>query len=288
MWILFAFGSALFAGITSVLAKCGLKNTDSHVATAIRTTVVLLFAWLLALLTGGIHTLSAVTGRSLLFLLLSGLATGGSWLCYFRALQLGDVNKVTPVDKTSTVLTMLLAALFLGETLSPLKWVCLFLILLGTWAMIGRRDPDVPASHAGGRWFPYALVSAFLASITSLLGKVGMEGIDSNLGTAIRTVVVLLMAWGIVLATGKGREIRNIDSRSWGFLLLSGLATGISWLCYFRALQEGPASVVVPIDKLSIVVTIAFSSLFLREELSPRAALGLVALVAGTLLLLVP
>ena len=288
MWILFAFGSALFAGITSVLAKCGLKNTDSHVATAIRTTVVLLFAWLLALLTGGIHTLSAVTGRSLLFLLLSGLATGGSWLCYFRALQLGDVNKVTPVDKTSTVLTMLLAALFLGETLSPLKWVCLFLILLGTWAMIGRRAPDVPASHAGGRWFPYALVSAFLASITSLLGKVGMEGIDSNLGTAIRTVVVLLMAWGIVLATGKGREIRNIDSRSWGFLLLSGLATGISWLCYFRALQEGPASVVVPIDKLSIVVTIAFSSLFLREKLSPRAALGLVALVAGTLLLLVP
>ena len=288
MWILFAFGSALFAGITSVLAKCGLKNTDSHVATAIRTTVVLLFAWLLALLTGGIHTLSAVTGRSLLFLLLSGLATGGSWLCYFRALQLGDVNKVTPVDKTSTVLTMLLAALFLGETLSPLKWVCLFLILLGTWAMIGRRDPDVPASHAGGRWVPYALVSAFLASITSLLGKVGMEGIDSNLGTAIRTVVVLLMAWGIVLATGKGREIRNIDSRSWGFLLLSGLATGISWLCYFRALQEGPASVVVPIDKLSIVVTIAFSSLFLREKLSPRAALGLVALVAGTLLLLVP
>lgn len=184
MWILFAFGSALFAGITSVLAKCGLKNTDSHVATAIRTTVVLLFAWLLALLTGGIHTLSAVTGRSLLFLLLSGLATGGSWLCYFRALQLGDVNKVTPVDKTSTVLTMLLAALFLGETLSPLKWVCLFLILLGTWAMIGRRDPDIPASHAGGRWFPYALGSAFLASITSLLGKVGMEGIDSNLGTA--------------------------------------------------------------------------------------------------------
>lgn len=288
MWILFAFGSALFAGITSVLAKCGLKNTDSHVATAIRTTVVLLFAWLLALLTGGIHTLSAVTGRSLLFLLLSGLATGGSWLCYFRALQLGDVNKVTPVDKTSTVLTMLLAALFLGETLSPLKWVCLFLILLGTWAMIGRWDPDIPASNAGGRWFPYALGSAFLASITSLLGKVGMEGIDSNLGTAIRTVVVLLMAWGIVLATGKGREIRNIDSRSWGFLLLSGLATGISWLCYFRALQEGPASVVVPIDKLSIVVTIAFSSLFLREKLSPRAALGLVALVAGTLLLLVP
>ena len=213
MWILFAFGSAFFAGITSVLAKCGLKNTDSHVATAIRTAVVLLFAWLLALLTGGIHTLSAVTGRSLLFLLLSGLATGGSWLCYFRALQLGDVNKVTPVDKTSTVLTMLLAALFLGETLSPLKWVCLFLILLGTWAMISRRDPDIPASHAGGRWFPYALGSAFLASITSLLGKVGMEGIDSNLGTAIRTVVVLLMAWGIVLATGKGREIRNIDNR---------------------------------------------------------------------------
>lgn len=288
MWILFAFGSALFAGITSVLANAGLKNTDSHVATAIRTTVVLLFAWLLALLTGGIHTLSAVTGRSLLFLLLSGLATGGSWLCYFRALQLGDVNKVTPVDKTSTVLTMLLAALFLGETLSPLKWVCLFLILLGTWAMISRRDPDIPASHAGGRWVPLCLGLRFPGQYHLPFGKGGHGRLDSNLGTAIRTVVVLLMAWGIVLATGKGREIRNIDSRSWGFLLLSGLATGISWLCYFRALQEGPASVVVPIDKLSIVVTIAFSSLFLREKLSPRAALGLVALVAGTLLLLVP
>lgn len=287
MWIFFSFASALFAGLTAILAKCGVQHTDSHVATAIRTTVVLLFSWLLALLTGGVDTLSQVDGRTLLFLVLSGLATGGSWLCYFRALQLGDVNKVTPVDKTSTVLTMILAALFLGEPFTPLKLVSMAMILLGTWAMIVRTESDSSASGSGGRWFLYASGSALLASLTSLLGKAGIERIDSNLGTAIRTTVVLVLAWGIVLGTGKQKEVCAIDRRSWVFLLLSGLATGISWLCYYRALQDGPASVVVPIDKLSVVVTVFFSSVILRERLTRKAAAGLLLLVSGTLLLLI-
>lgn len=287
MWIFFSFVSALFAGLTAILAKCGVQHTDSHVATAIRTTVVLLFSWILALLTGGLDALSQVDGRTLLFLALSGLATGGSWLCYFRALQLGDVNKVTPVDKTSTVLTMILAALFLKEPFTPLKLVSMAMILLGTWAMIVRTKTDPSASGSSGRWFLYASGSALLASLTSLLGKVGIAGIDSNLGTAIRTTVVLVLAWGIVLGTGKQKEVRAIDRRSWIFLLLSGLATGISWLCYYRALQDGPASVVVPIDKLSIVVTVFFSSVILRERISRRAAAGLLLLVCGTLLLLI-
>lgn len=287
MWIFFSFVSALFAGLTAILAKCGVQHTDSHVATAIRTTVVLLFSWILALLTGGLDALSQVDGRTLLFLALSGLATGGSWLCYFRALQLGDVNKVTPVDKTSTVLTMILAVLFLKEPFTPLKLVSMAMILLGTWAMIVQTKTDPSASGSSRRWFLYASGSALLASLTSLLGKVGIAGIDSNLGTAIRTTVVLVLAWGIVLGTGKQKEVRAIDRRSWIFLLLSGLATGISWLCYYRALQDGPASVVVPIDKLSIVVTVFFSSVILRERISRRAAAGLLLLVCGTLLLLI-
>lgn len=286
MWIFFAFGSALFAGLTSILAKCGIKNTDSNLATALRTVVVLVFSWCMVFLVGSQNTLADIPARSLLFLVLSGLATGASWLCYFKALQLGDVNKVTPIDKSSTVLTMLLAFLLLHEGLTPLKVLTMFLIGGGTLLMIQKKE-GAGAVSSGKAWLFYALGSAVFAGLTSILGKIGIEGVESNLGTALRTIVVLIMAWVVVFITGKQREIGKIDRKSWVFLLLSGLATGGSWLCYYRALQTGPASVVVPIDKLSILVTIAFSSLVLHEHLSKKAGAGLVLIVAGTLVLLV-
>lgn len=286
MWIVFAFGSALFAGLTSILAKCGIRNTDSNLATALRTIVVLIFSWCMVFLVGSQNTLADIPPRSLLFLVLSGLATGASWLCYFKALQLGDVNKVTPIDKSSTVLTMLLAFIFLHEQLTALKVLAMVLIGAGTLLMIQKKE-HTGAAASGKGWLFYALGSAVFASLTSILGKIGIEQVESNLGTALRTIVVLIMAWVVVFVTGKQREIRAIDRKSWIFLLLSGLATGGSWLCYYRALQTGPASVVVPIDKLSILVTIAFSSLVLHEHLTKKAAVGLAAIVAGTLLLLV-
>lgn len=286
MWIVFAFGSALFAGLTFILAKCGIRNTDSNLATALRTIVVLIFSWCMVFLVGSQNTLADIPPRSLLFLVLSGLATGASWLCYFKALQLGDVNKVTPIDKSSTVLTMLLAFIFLHEQLTALKVLAMVLIGAGTLLMIQKKE-HTGAASSGKAWLFYALGSAVFASLTSILGKIGIEQVESNLGTALRTIVVLIMAWVVVFVTGKQREIRAIDRKSWIFLLLSGLATGGSWLCYYRALQTGPASVVVPIDKLSILVTIAFSSLALHEHLTKKAAVGLAAIVAGTLLLLV-
>lgn len=286
MWIVFAFGSALFAGLTAILAKVGIRSTDSNLATALRTVVVLAFSWVLVFLQGSWHGLGQISARTLLFLILSGLATGASWLCYFRALQLGDVNKVTPIDKASTVLTMLLALLFFHEPITLLKALCIVLIALGTWLMI-QKKPGSAARASGRGWMLYAFASAVFASLTSILGKAGIENIDSNLGTAIRTIVVLLMAWVVVFATGKQRGIRQIDRTSWIFLILSGFATGGSWLCYYRALQLGPASVVVPIDKLSILVTIAFSWVVFKERLGRRAGVGLALIVAGTLLLLV-
>lgn len=285
MWLLFAFGSAFFAGLTAVLAKIGIQDTDSHLATAIRTFVVLIFAWGIVFLTGAQSGLSQLESRTLLFLVLSGLATGASWLCYFRALQIGDVNQVTPVDKSSTILTMILAFLILGEPISPAKIGCMVLILAGTLLMIAPKPAEKSAS-SGRSWLIYALLSAFFAALTSILGKIGISGIDSNLGTAIRTIVVLVMAWVMVFVAGKQTQLTHIRPKSWIFLCISGVATGASWLCYYRAQQDGPASVVLPIDKLSILVTLAFSRLVLKEKLSSRALCGLVLLTAGTLLLL--
>lgn len=285
MWLLFAFGSAFFAGLTAVLAKIGIQDTDSHLATAIRTFVVLIFAWGIVFLTGAQSGLAQLESRTLLFLVLSGLATGASWLCYFRALQIGDVNQVTPVDKSSTILTMILAFLILGEPISPAKIGCMVLIFAGTLLMIAPKPAEKSAS-SGKSWLIYALLSAFFAALTSILGKIGISGIDSNLGTAIRTIVVLVMAWVMVFVAGKQTQLAHIRPKSWIFLCISGVATGASWLCYYRALQDGPASVVLPIDKLSILVTLAFSRLVLKEKLSSRALCGLVLLTAGTLLLL--
>lgn len=288
MWLLFAFGSAFFAGVTAILAKCGIKNIDSNVATAVRTVVVLLFSWLMVFVVGSQSGITEIAPQTLVFLVLSGLATGASWLCYFHALQIGDINKVTPVDKSSVVLTMLLAFIFLGEEISALKVVCMVLIGAGTLLMIEKKKADVQTDKTGGLvWLLYAFGSAFFASLTSILGKVGIEGVESNLGTAIRTIVVLIMAWLVVAVTGKMSDVKKIDRTSWIFLILSGFATGGSWLCYYRALQTGPASVVVPVDKLSIVVTIVFSYIVFREKLSRKGLLGLIMIVAGTLLLVI-
>ena len=286
MWLVFAFGSALFAGVTSILAKCGIRQTDSTVATAIRTVVVLAFSWLMVFVVGSQDQLRALDARTLVFLILSGLATGASWLCYFKALQLGDVNKVVPVDKSSTVLTILLAAVLLGEGISLAKGAGTVLIGVGTILMIEKK-PGTEQNGPGRRWLLFALGSAVFASLTAILGKTGIEGVESNLGTAIRTCVVLVMSWVMVFVSGKQWEVRHISRREMGFICLSGLATGASWLCYYRALRDGPASVVVPVDKLSILVTVLFSYLVFHEKLSHRAWLGLAGVVAGTLLLLV-
>lgn len=285
MWILFAFGSALFAGLTSILAKCGIRKTDSTVATASRTIVVLLFSWLMVFVVGSQGTIRDISGKTLLFLTLSGLATGASWLCYFRALQLGDVNKVVPIDKSSTVLTILLAAIFLQEGVSLPKGIGIVLIAAGTFLMIEKKESSGETKSAAWLW--YALGSAIFASLTAILGKVGISGVESNLGTAIRTGVVLVMSWVMVFVTGKQEELKAIPRNELGFICLSGLATGGSWLCYYKALQDGPASVVVPIDKLSILVTVLFSYLVFHEKLTAKSGLGLAGIVAGTLLMLV-
>lgn len=286
MWIVFAFGSALFAGLTSILAKCGIKKTDSTVATAIRTIVVLFFSWLMVFIVGSEGEIGSITPHTLIFLVLSGLATGASWLCYFKALQLGDVNKVVPIDKSSTVLTILLAAILLGEGITLYSGIGIALIAVGTFLMIEKKDvkSDIPKNK---RWIIYALGSAVFASLTAILGKIGISDVESNLGTAIRTGVVLVMSWIMVFVTGKQNKIKGISKMELGFICLSGLATGGSWLCYYKALHDGPASVVVPIDKLSILVTILFSYIVFREKLSKKTAFGLFLTVGGTLLMLV-
>ncbi|MEG1743289.1 MAG: EamA family transporter [Clostridia bacterium] len=318
MWILYAFLSALFAGITSILAKIGIKNTNSHLATALRTIVVLVFAWIMVFVVGSQATISGISAKSMIFLILSGLSTGASWICYFRALQLGDVNKVVPIDKSSTILTMLLAFIFLGESVTVIKILGMCMIAVGTYLMIQKKQIDQNRATdkkwnqvtdrkwnqvtdrkwnratdrkwnqvTDKKWMIYAIFSAIFAALTSILGKIGIENVESNLGTAIRTIVVLIMAWIIVFSQGKQHEIKDIDKKSWLFILLSGIATGGSWLFYYKALQEGQAAIVAPIDKLSILITVAFSCFFLKEKLSKKALVGLAIIVFGTLLLLV-
>ncbi len=305
MWIALACGSAAFAGLTAILAKCGIRRVDSNLATALRTVVVLAFAWLMVYVTGAQRGLAALDMRSAALLALSGVATGASWLCYFRALQLGDVSRVTPIDKSSTVLTILLATLLLGEEISIANALGIALIGVGTLMMVGRPAAqaaggcdgrsdgaadggaaDVAQPARAGRWLLYAVLSAAFASAQAILAKLGITGVDSTLGTALRAVVVLAMAWAMVFVTGAQRQLRGIDARSWAFLALSGVATGASWLCYYAALQRGPAGAVVAIDKLSILLTIAFARIVLGERLSRRGALGLGMVTAGTLAML--
>ncbi|MGN0280621.1 MAG: EamA family transporter [Lachnospiraceae bacterium] len=301
MWIFYAIASSFLAGITSILAKCGIQKTDSNVATAIRTVVVLVFSWLMVFVTGTWTGIVQISGKTMLFLVLSGLATGASWLCYFHALQKGDINKVVPIDKSSTVLTILLALIFLQEGFTWGKMLSVVLIGTGIMLMIATPVPcnikkrnrygkeETESSGQGGLkgsgWFLYAVMSAVFASLTAIFGKIGISGIDSNLGTAVRTSVVLVMAWLMVFVTGKQGEVKQIEKKELGFIILFGFATGASWLCYYRALQDGPASVVVPIDKLSILVTIAFSRIVFHEKLTKRAAFGVVLITLGTVLL---
>ncbi|MDO4315396.1 MAG: EamA family transporter [Oscillospiraceae bacterium] len=284
MWLFMAVLSAFFAGVTAILAKCGIRKTDSDVATALRTAVVLAFSWLMVLVAGSFRTIGAVSGTSLVFLVLSGFATGASWICYFKALSMGDVNKVVPIDKSSTVLSVLLAMIFFHET-DALAAELLGTALLGVGILLMVEKKQGGAGERDGRWIVYAVLSAVFASLTSILAKVGISGVESNLGTAIRTCVVLVMAWGIVFARGKQAQLRTLDRRELVFIALSGVATGASWLCYYYAIQNGSVSVVVPIDKLSILVSVLFSRLVFHETLSARARLGLALMVAGTLLM---
>lgn len=282
MWLFYAAGSAFFAGVTSILAKCGIRKTDSTVATAVRTVVVLIFSWIMVLVSGSFDQITSISSYTFLVLVLSGAATGASWLCYFKALQSGDINKVVPIDKSSTVLTIILALIFLHEGISLPKTVAVIAIAVGILLMIERKDVEETKKTGRGGWFLYAAGSAFFASLTAILGKVGISGVESNLGTAIRTCVVIIMAWGMVFVTGKQREVMRIGKKELAFICLSGVATGASWLCYYRALQEGPASIVAPGDKLSVLVTVAFSYFVFGEKLRTKEAAGLALLTAGT------
>lgn len=286
MWIFLAVFSAFFAGLTAVLSKLGLKSIDSNLATALRTTVVLAFTWLITLLFSDFELLATINSRTLCILIVSGLSTGASWLCYFRALQLGPVNQVAILDKSSILITMLLSILLLHESLVAVQIIGYVLILVGTWLMVRSTNQTTKESAHPKAWLLYGFLSAFFASWTAILGKIGVSQIDSHLATAIRTTVVVLIAWGISFWQGQLTNIRYLSRRNWGYLTLSGLATGISWLCYYRALQLGPLSIIAPIDKLSILVTISFSSIILHERLSQRYRIGLMILVIGTLFLL--
>ena len=286
MWLIAAILSALFAGLTAILAKCGIKKTDSDVATAIRTVVVLIFAWVMVFVVGSAGTIASIETKPLIFLLLSGLATGASWICYFKALSMGDVNKVVPIDKSSTILSVLLAIICFGETEQlAVKLIGTAILAVGIFMMVEKKQSGQKEERRV--WMIYAVLSALFAALTSILAKIGISGVESNLGTAIRTGVVLLMAWIIVLAKGKQHQIKTLDKKELVFIALSGIATGASWLFYYYAIQNGIVSVVVPIDKLSIVFTVAFSYFVFKEKLSRKAFAGLALMVVGTLLMVV-
>ena len=284
LWIFAAILSAFFAGLTSILAKCGIRKTDSDLATALRTAVVLLFSWIMVFVVGSQSTITQIPPTSLLFLILSGLATGASWICYFKALSMGDINKVVPIDKSSTVLTVLLAIICFAETANlAVKLIATVILAVGIFLMVEKKKNEGEAQ--GRSWMLYAVLAAVFAALTSILAKVGISGVESNLGTAIRTAVVLVLSWSIVFARGKQKQLRALDRRELVFIALSGIATGASWLCYYYAIQTGVVSVVVPIDKLSILVTVAFSYAVFKERLSAKASVGLAMMVAGTLMM---
>lgn len=281
MWLFMAVLSAFFAGLTSILAKCGIKKTDSDVATAIRTIVVLAFSWVMVFIVGSYSQVSEIEPKSLFFLILSGLATGASWICYFKALSMGDINKVVPIDKSSTILTVLLAIICFGETEHLIvKLCCTVVLAAGIFLMVEKKQ--TAEKDTNGRWMLYAILSAVFAALTSILAKVGIAGVESNLGTALRTGVVLLMAWAIVFMKGKQRQVKAIDRKELFYISLSGLATGGSWLCYYYAIQNGIVSIVVPIDKMSILVTVLFSYIVFHEKLSRKAFAGLFLMTAAT------
>ncbi len=284
MWFFLSIGSAFFAGISSVLAKCGIEKTSSEVATAIRTAIVIAMSVIMTLIVGSLKDIGSIDAKTWIFLILSGLATGASWLCFFKALELGDVNKVIPVDKTSTILTLIVSFIVFGETVTWVKIVSVVAIGAGTFLMIERKQTS--GQCRGSKWWLlFACMSAVFASLTSILGKIGIDGVESNLGTLIRTIVVLFTSWIVVFVTGKTKNVGEISKRDFLFIVFSGIATGVSWLCYYKALKDGVVSVVVSVDKLGILVTIAFSFFALKEKLTVKALIGLVLILAGTLAL---
>ena len=284
IWLTAAILSAFFAGLTSILAKCGIKKTDSDLATALRTIVVLIFSWIMVFVVGSLHTITEIQPKAFIFLILSGLATGASWICYFKALSAGDINKVVPIDKSSTVLTVLLAIICFGETSNlVMKLIATAILAVGIFLMVEKKKRE--AKEDSRTWMLYAVLAAVFAALTSILAKMGISGVESNLGTAIRTGVVLIMAWIIVFSRGKQKQLKTIDKKELFFIGLSGIATGASWLCYYYAIQRGDVSVVVPIDKLSIIVTVIFSYFVFKEKLSKKAFAGLCLMVVGTLLM---
>ena len=284
IWLTAAILSAFFAGLTSILAKCGIKKTDSDLATALRTIVVLIFSWIMVLVVGSLHTITEIEPKAFIFLILSGLATGASWICYFKALSAGDINKVVPIDKSSTVLTVLLAIICFGDTSNlVMKLIATAILAVGIFLMVEKKQREEKQERK--TWMLYAVLAAVFAALTSILAKMGISGVESNLGTAIRTGVVLIMAWVIVFARGKQSQLKNIDKKELLFIGLSGIATGASWLCYYYAIQNGEVSVVVPIDKLSIIMTVIFSYFVFKEKLSKKAFAGLCLMVVGTLLM---
>ena len=286
MWLITAILSAVFAGLTAILAKCGIRKTNSDVATALRTVVVLLFSIIMVFIVGSQGTIADIQPKSWVFLILSGLATGASWICYFKALSVGDVNKVAPIDKSSTILSVLLAIILFGEINNlAVKLIGTTLIGVGTYLMIEKKITDKETKSS--KWIIYAVLSAVFAALTSILAKIGISGVESGLGTAIRTLVVLIMAWGIVFAKGEHRQLKGLDKKELLFIGLSGLATGASWLCYYYAIQNGIVSVVVPIDKMSILLTVLFSVIFLKEKLSKKAIIGLCLMCIGTLAMVI-
>lgn len=284
MWLIYAFAASFFAGITAILAKIGLTNTEVRVATAIRTSVVLIFAWFMVLVTGGLLHIPTIDIQIVYYLVISGIATGASWLCYFKALQLGDVSRVTPIDKSSTILTMILAIIFFNEHFSTLKLFAMVIIGIGIILMIHLDSSQERATNK--RWVYYAIGAAFFASLTTIFAKMGVRYMHTTLAMAIRTTVVFIMAWLMVYLNKNKYPLVEIEKHSWKYLVWSGITTGVSWFFYHEAIAEGPSSVVVPIDKLSIVITIIFSYLVLKEKVSFRTVIGLGTIVVGTMLLL--
>lgn len=284
-WLIYAILASLFGGVNAVLAKIGIKGVNSHLATAVRTIVIVIFSWAIVFIVGSHTMLSEVSGRSWFFLVASGLATGGSWLCFYYALKHGTVSNVSPLKKSSTVLTIILAFLVLGESVGLPQITGIVFITAGTVLMLKKKDGSKGKDEGGGNWLLFGLLAAVFASLRTILGAIGIADVEANLGNAIRVVVVLFASWGIVFLTGKQSEFKKITKKSWLFLTLSGLATGASWLFFFRALQTGPTSVIVPIDKLSILLNIFFARLFLKEKQSPKRLLGLACLAIGTLVL---
>ena len=282
MWIIFALLAAFFAGITTIFSKIGVNNVDSTLATSLRTAIILIFNLLVVLFIGSFNEINKLDFKIIIFLILSGITTALLWLSYFKALQLCDVNKVTPIDKTSIVLTLLLSSLFLNEKITIIKIISMVLILIGTFLMT-----NIKAKKCDNKWLIYAILTAIFTSLATILGKIGIKDIESNFGTLIRTIIVFIIIWSIVFIKGKHKEIKVINKKSWLFIFLSGITTGLSWLCYFKALQGGEASIVFPIEKLSIVVAIIFSCIFLKEKINKKSILGLILIVVGTLLLII-